>query len=67
MRIQLYKNENKVKDEDPDFIVRQKQRLNDGTSAYETVDVGVGYKLEGPDFTYIDVSLKGFGTNNKPQ
>ncbi len=67
MRFQLYRNFAKIKDEDPDYIARQRQRLNDGTTAYETVEIGVGYKQEAPDGeVYVDISLKGFGTNNKP-
>jgi len=56
-----------VREEEPDYIVQQKQRLNDGTTGYETVVVGEGYKHEAPDGEqYIDITLKGFGTNNKP-
>lgn len=66
MRVQLWKNV-KTSDNQPDYIVTQKQRLNDGTTAYETNQVGVGYKQEAPSGEiYIDIKLEGFGTNNKP-
>lgn len=66
MRFQLYKNHDKTSEEHPDFIVKQKQRLNDGTTAYETVEIGYAYTLEGPEEKYIDVTLPKFGNNNKP-
>ena len=65
MRIQLWKNE-KQNEESPDYRVLQKQRVNDGTTAYETVEVGYGYKKEAPSGeTYLDVTIRGFN-NNKP-
>lgn len=66
MRIQLWKAQGATEDS-ADYVVRQRQRLNDGTTAYVTVDVGWGFKREAPSGeTYIDITLKGFGTNNKP-
>lgn len=68
MRIQLYKNKAKVKDEDPDFIAKQKQRTgaDDGSPSYETVIVGAAWKMEGPDEVYLEVKIEGFN-NNKPK
>ena len=74
MRVQLYPNKHKaLNDESPDYIVMQRQRLSDNVQedgtvkGYETVEVGYGYKQQTPDGeTYIDITLKGFGTNNKP-
>jgi hypothetical protein len=67
MRVMLWRNKAKVKPEDPDYIVLQRQRLNDGTTAYITVEVGFAYKQEAPDGeTYVDINLPKFGTNNRP-
>lgn len=67
MRIQIYKNKAKVKDEEPDYIGLQKQRLNDGTTAYQTVQIAVGWKNETPDGeVYIDLKVDGF-TDNAPK
>jgi len=66
MRVQLWKNP-KEKENEPDFIVMQRQRLDDGTTGYVTVQVGTGYTMEAPSGEkYIDVTIKGFN-NNKPK
>lgn len=67
MRVMMIRNR-KTYEGDPDFIVLQRQRLNDGTSAYQTVEVGFGYTREMPDEEkYVDITLEGFGTNNRPK
>jgi len=69
MRVQLWKNSHKVKEEEPDYIVLQKQRTNvdDGSPAYETCEVGAGWKMEAPSGEiYLDVKIEGFN-NNKPK
>lgn len=68
MRVYLFKNHDKTHEDHPDYIVMQKQRTgaDDGSPAYEQVEVGYGYKREGPEETYLDVHINGFN-NNKPK
>ena len=66
MVIQLWKNKGKVKDDDPDYLALQKQRTNedDGSGAYQTVQIGTGYKMEAPDGeTYLSVKITGITDN----
>ena len=68
MRVQIWKS-GATKEGEPDYIVKQKQRTgaDDGSPSYETVEVGVGYKMEAPSGeVYIDVKIEGF-TDNKPK
>lgn len=68
MRVQVWKIQKQFPD-DPDYIVKQKQRTgaDDGSPGYETVNVGTGRKYEAPDGTpYIDLTINGFN-NNKPK
>lgn len=67
MKLQIYQNKDKVKEEDPDYIGLQRQRLNDGTTAYETVQVAVGWTNETPGGEkYIALTIEGF-SDNKPK
>lgn len=53
----------------PDYVVFQKQRTgaDDGSPAYETVEVGAGWKMEAPSGEiYLDVKIEGL-TDNKPK
>ena len=57
MRVLVYKNKGKVKEDDPDYLVIQKQRNEDET-AYVMVQIGVGWKQEMPDGEqYIDIKF----------
>jgi hypothetical protein len=47
MKLLVRKNLAKIKDEDPDYIVTQKQRSEDDTG-YVMVQVGTGYKEDYP-------------------
>lgn len=68
MRLYMWKNHNKQKEDDPDFVVHQKQRTgaDDGSPAYQTVTVGYAWKKEGPVEPYLDVKIEGL-TNNQPK
>lgn len=68
MRVYLFKNHAKKSEDDPDYVVQQKQRTgaDDGSPSYETVIVGWGWKKEGPTETYLDVKIEGFN-NTKPK
>ena len=49
------------------YEVLQKQRLNDGTSNYQTVKVGVGFKEEAPSGEhYLILKIDGL-TDNAPK
>ena len=68
MRIQVWGNKMKKKEEDPDYVVFQKQRTNEiEGKSYETVEIGAGWKMEAPSGEiYLDVKIDGL-TNNKPK
>ena len=68
MRVQIWGNKMKKSEDAPDYIVFQKQRTgaDDGSSAYETVEIGYGRKMEAPSGEiYLDVKIIGL-TDNKP-
>jgi len=57
MKLQIWKDGEGYK-------VLQKQRLNDGTSGYQTIKVGVGYKEESPSGEkYISLKIDGLTDN----
>ena len=61
MKLQIWKNGDGYK-------VLQKQRLNDGTSGYQTIQVGVGFKEEAPSGEkYILLKIDGFTDNATPR
>lgn len=66
MVIQVWRNKEKVKEEDPDYIVLQKQRTGIEGKGYETVQIGQGWKTDAPDEQYIHITIDGL-TNNKPK
>lgn len=69
MRIQIWHNKAKGTKNDPDYLVLQRQRTgaDDGSGAYETVQIGVGFKNEAPDGeTYISATVDGF-SDMKPR
>lgn len=62
MKLQVYKNKF-----DDNYKVLQKQRLNDGTTAYQTVQVGTGFEQETPSGEkYLVLKIKG-RTDNATQ
>ena len=69
MVLQLWRNKSKLKEGEPDYLALQKQRtcVDDGSSGYETVKIGVGYKEEAPDGEqYIRIKIDGI-TDVKPK
>ena len=69
MKIQVWKNKAKVNEDDPDFILLQKQRtgVDDGSPSYQTVQIGTGHKMEAPDGeSYLSLTIKSL-TDNKPK
>lgn len=69
MRLQIWGNKAKVGEYDPDHLVLQRQRTgaDDGSSRYETIQVGVGWDREAPDGEkYLDIKVLGL-TDNKTE
>lgn len=61
MKLQIWKDGERYK-------VLQKQRLNDGTSGYQTIQVGVGFKEEAPNGEkYISLKIDGLTDNATPR
>jgi hypothetical protein len=57
MKLQIWKDGERYK-------VLQKQRLNDGTSGYQTIQVGVVFKEEAPSGEkYISLKIDGLTDN----
>lgn len=57
----------KKKEEDPDYVVFQRQRTGIEGKGYETVEIGAGWKMEAPSGEiYLDIKIEGL-TDVKPK